>query len=646
MSFLEEPGELSEVPLAAVLIEALNQRATGVLSVEHGGGLSRAFIREGVPVGAQSFAGFRPLGEILLTDGLIDSEVLGASLAEMARTGKRNGEVLVEMGAVTREQVEHALTEQQSAYLADVAALASGRFRFDRAEPIPPWTAGIRISPLKAIVQALETPQAKPLVISALQPVAAGPIAIASGYGGLAAAFGWSPAEAALVARLQSLTTLDAFFADPGVTPERARAILASLLLLGLASTRGSPGDTLESVPGVVVDLADLAGVPIEPEFQRSNPAAAPGAHSLASRAAAGFAAASAFGAHARFASEAAASPAAAPSAHSLAGASGPPASPSFTSGAPPPTPPHTSSVAADGQSAARRSDPEEARRRRQRLLQRAMQNMGVGPLSRQPSQPGAPRPSAAERGSRPAPAPAEAGLRRAFEAAEPRARAEDLFERLGLPRNATRDQVKAAYLQLAKQLHPDRFVAPGLSDLAPRVKDLFSSVNEAYEVLSDERKRAGYLAQTGRVAGAAARSAGEDGAAAGVAYEKAEACVRTRDFGKARAYYEAALRADPRPEYQAAYASMLLAEGRSADRARARALAEAALRDPACDRALSLCGVLARDDGDDGRAERFFRKALAANPRNAEADRELRAIEVRRGKAKSSTLAGLLRKK
>ena len=276
------------------------------------------------------------------------------------------------------------------------------------------------------------------------------------------------------------------------------------------------------------------------------------------------------------------------------------------------------------------------------------MQNMGVGPLSRQPSQPGAPRPSAAERGSRPAPTPtpAEAELRRAFEAAEPRARADDLFERLGLPRNATRDQVKAAYLQLAKQLHPDRFAAPGLSDLAPRVKDLFSSVNEAYEVLSDERKRAGYLAQTGRVAGVAARSAGEDGAAAGVAYEKAEACVRTRDFGKARAYYEAALRADPRPEYQAAYASMLLAEGRSADRARVRALAEAALRDPACDRALSLCGVLARDDGDDGRAERFFRKALAANPRNAEADRELRAIEVRRGKAKSSTLAGLFRKK
>jgi hypothetical protein len=275
MSILDEPGELSEVPLAAVLIDALNERATGVLSVEHGGGLSRAFVRAGVPVGAQSFTGFRPLGEILLAEGLIDAEVLGASLAETARSGRLNGEVLVEMGAVSREQVDLALSDQQAGYLAEVAALATGRFRFDRAEPIPAWTEGIRISPLKAIVQAMETPQAKPLVVSALQPAATGPIAIASGYGRLATAFGWNAAEAALVARLQSLTTLDAFFADPGVPPERARAILASLLLLGLASGRGRPGETLESVPGVVVDLADLAGVPIESdasEPERSSP--------------------------------------------------------------------------------------------------------------------------------------------------------------------------------------------------------------------------------------------------------------------------------------------------------------------------------------------------------------------------------------
>src|SRR5919198_4268924 len=110
MALLDEPGDLAEVPLAAVLIEALNARATGVLTVEHGGGTSRVFLRDGIPVGALSATGFRPLGQALLAEGLIDVEMLDKSLAEMARTSRPQGELLVEMGAVTREQVDAALS--------------------------------------------------------------------------------------------------------------------------------------------------------------------------------------------------------------------------------------------------------------------------------------------------------------------------------------------------------------------------------------------------------------------------------------------------------------------------------------------------------------------------------------------------------
>ncbi|MFL5271844.1 MAG: DUF4388 domain-containing protein, partial [Anaeromyxobacteraceae bacterium] len=328
MAILDGTGDLAEVPLAAVLIEALNLRATGVLTVEHGGGASRVWLRDGIPVGSQSFTGFRPLGQALLADGVIDVEALSRSLAEMARTGKPQGELLVEMGLASEAQVQAALSEQQGAYLAHIAALATGRFTFDAAAPVPAWTAGIRIRPLAAIVEALEKPQANALVVAALQPVAAGPVALAPGYGQLAQAFGWGGPEEALVARLHVVTTLDAFFEDPGVAPERARAILAALLLLGLAGARGASQDATDTVTGVVVDLADLAGEAIDaaladaPAWPAAVPAAPPAPD------------------------EAAAAPA-----------------------APPPRP-------------LRRSDPEEARKRRQRLLQRAMQNMGVGPLS------------------------------------------------------------------------------------------------------------------------------------------------------------------------------------------------------------------------------------------------------------------------
>lgn len=593
MSVLDEPGDLAQVPLAAVLIEALNQRATGVLTVEHDGGKSRIFLRDGVPVGASSFTGFRPLGQALLAAGLIDVEALGRSLAEMARSGRPQGEVLVELGAVTREQVDRALAEQQAGYLRQVAALAAGRFAFDAAAAVPAWTKGIRIAPLQAIVGALEEPQAAPLVIGALQPVATGPIALAPGYAQLEHAFGWSAAEAALVERLRSLTTLEAFFAEPGVAPERARAVLAAMLLLGLAFGHGGRDAAVDTVPGLVVDLADVSGAPVE--SAPPPPAAArPGAG--------------------RTEPAYQVPPAAAP---------GP---------APAPAPP------APG----RRSDPEEARRRRQRLLQRAMQNMGVGPLAAPPAP--ARGPAAPARGARAEQTAADEELRRALEAAEPRARAADLYERLGLARGAGRDQVKAAYFQLAKQLHPDRFASPRLADLAARVRDLFAALNEAYEVLSDDRRRAEWQARATRSDGAVAPVG--DPAAAAIDFEKAEACARTRDHARARGFYEAALRADPRAEYQVAYAWALLQDPRG-DRGRARALAEAALREPAClDRAALVGALLARDEGDDDRARRLLERALAANPRNAEAERELRALEARSDRPRGSRLPGLFRKK
>lgn len=601
MSLLQGPGDLAEVPLAAVLLDVLNQRATGVLTVEHGGSASRLFVRDGVPVGAQSFGGFKPLGQALLAAGAIDVDHLGRSLAEMARSGRPQGEVLVEMGAVTQEQVDQALAEQQAAYLTEVASLATGRFSFDGAAPVPAWTKGIRISPLKAIVDALEKPQAAPLVVSALQPVAAGPVALAAGYDQLAGAFGWSAAESDLVHRLQGLTTLDAFFAEPGLAPERARAVLAALLLLGLAAGRDAPPEAVEAVPGVVVDLADVAGVPIEPEATPwpSEPAAPVAAPSS--------------------------SPAAGQPADARAG------------------PSHGEEPRKA--SPARRSDPEEARRRRQRLLLRAMQNMGVGPLSG--SLPPNPRPAPASGDARPGPRPAatsaEEELRRALQAALPQARATDLFDRLGVPRSATRDQVKTAYFQLAKQLHPDRFVSPALADLGPQVKDLFAAFNEAYEILSDDRKRGEYLARTGGVA-AGGRQGDQDAGA--LDFQKGEACTRTRDFAKARGFYEAALRSHPRPEYQAACAWAIVQDPRG-DRARARSLAEAALRDPACfDRAAIVCAILAREEGDDERAERLLRRALQANPRNADAERELRAVESRREKPKPTGRTGLFRKR
>jgi curved DNA-binding protein CbpA len=61
-----------------------------------------------------------------------------------------------------------------------------------------------------------------------------------------------------------------------------------------------------------------------------------------------------------------------------------------------------------------------------------------------------------------------------------------DLYEMLGVAREASADEIKKAYRKIARELHPD--VNPD-----PAVQDKFKDVTAAYEVLSDPQKRQQY---------------------------------------------------------------------------------------------------------------------------------------------------------
>jgi curved DNA-binding protein CbpA len=257
------------------------------------------------------------------------------------------------------------------------------------------------------------------------------------------------------------------------------------------------------------------------------------------------------------------------------------------------------------------------------------MQNMGVGPFGARPERPPAqPAPKAA---APEAPAPGgpgsdEAGLRSGLLALLPRARDRSLFVRLGLAEGAPRDEVKRAFLQIARRFHPDRFAAPALADMKEEVSAFFTAVNEAYEILTDDKKRAEYLA-----ASKAGSTNPQRAESARVDFQKGEACIRTRDFARARTFLESAIRADARAEYQAALAWTYLVDQAGKDPVKARALLAEASKDPGCDRARYVAGVLARDEGNEVEAERAFRAALAINPGHADAARELKHLEGRR---------------
>lgn len=77
---------------------------------------------------------------------------------------------------------------------------------------------------------------------------------------------------------------------------------------------------------------------------------------------------------------------------------------------------------------------------------------------------------------------------KRRFHTSSPRAapQSADPYKVLGVAKDATAAEIKKSYFQLARQYHPD-------SNKNPSAKDKFIEIQQAYDTLGDEKKRAAY---------------------------------------------------------------------------------------------------------------------------------------------------------
>lgn len=267
------------------------------------------------------------------------------------------------------------------------------------------------------------------------------------------------------------------------------------------------------------------------------------------------------------------------------------------------------------------------------------------GPRRKTPTPPGRPaKPSATPR-PRAAAAAADIALIRAL-VRERTALLEagaDHFALLGVTEQTSPDKIRAAYFEVARQLHPDRIVATGLEDIRAEAQRLFARINAAFGILSHPKKRGEYLATLRAGGEAVVRRKQEEAEVLAARLVAAEDHFRGGEMALRRSHYEAAIAefkqaVELNPEEAEHHALLAWAQWCAApDKTAAAKPARAALDKAA---ALSpknpvphlLLGKIARALGDDEVAAKHLRRCLEVSPGHAEAGSELRIIEARLG--------------
>jgi CheY-like chemotaxis protein/tetratricopeptide (TPR) repeat protein len=230
--------------------------------------------------------------------------------------------------------------------------------------------------------------------------------------------------------------------------------------------------------------------------------------------------------------------------------------------------------------------------------------------------------------------------LRKELAAMAERMRNADAFVVLGVERSAGDAEIRAAYADLAKRTHPDRFVAASHS-VHQMAEEVFGLVSSAYEAIGDETARTSYLREESRrkklqqeidEGQRAVRAEGE--------FQKGEAALRARKPEQALACFQAAVDSYPdEGEYHAAlgYALHLTAPSDALTLKKAYAHIQKG-RKLAPDRAKPYLylGRLSLAEGRADVAEKLFARAVQLDPDGLEAVRELRLINLRREKSKT----------
>jgi Domain of unknown function (DUF4388) len=147
-------GNLSALPLPELLIQLRRTASTGILSVEHDGTRKAIYFHNGRVVFATSNSPNDRLGETLLRLGKISVEEYELSLQQISH-GRRQGKVLIEMGAMAPQDLWEGVETQCREIVFSLFEWSAGDFVFESTTLPQKEKVTVSFDPLKLVLEGL-----------------------------------------------------------------------------------------------------------------------------------------------------------------------------------------------------------------------------------------------------------------------------------------------------------------------------------------------------------------------------------------------------------------------------------------------------------------------------------------------------------
>jgi DNA-binding response OmpR family regulator len=153
-------GSLAREPFARILARIYADRLTGALllaqdQTKKDQAKKIVYFQNGYPASVRSNLLGECLGQILVAQRLINREVLEESLRRMKLEKRHQGEILVQMGALSPHNLQRALLAQMEAKLFEVFCWRTGNFRFSDGREAPDQPVTLDKSPAALILEGI-----------------------------------------------------------------------------------------------------------------------------------------------------------------------------------------------------------------------------------------------------------------------------------------------------------------------------------------------------------------------------------------------------------------------------------------------------------------------------------------------------------